>query len=191
MSVLALPEGRQGQLMAVGLTFIALTLLWLGVLSPALGWYGGRQAQLTAARQEAAHMAVLRLTLPALRAAVASPAANAIATQLLLSGNSDDIAGANLQSTLQNLATQTGNSLDSAAMIPPQPVGALRRIGVDVSVTATWPALIALLTAIETAQPRMIVDDLSVTASAQPDPTQDVPLQASFSVSAFRAGGGQ
>jgi hypothetical protein len=35
----------------------------------------------------------------------------------------------------------------------------------------------------------MIADNVSVTASAQPDATTDVPLQASFTVAAFRAGG--
>jgi general secretion pathway protein M len=75
-------------------------------------------------------------------------------------------------------------------MVPEEPVGALRKIGVAVSLTTTWPALVALLGAIDTAQPRMITDDLVVTASTPTDPRQDVPLEASFTVSAFRAGDG-
>lgn len=183
-----LPEGRTGQALAIGLALLALALLWLGAVAPALDWYGARQQQLALARQEVAHMAMLRQSLPLLRRAVAG-SARAVDAQILLPGDSDAIAGANLQSALQNLASQSGISLDSAAMAAATPVGALRRIGVDVSVTATWPALIAFLTAIDTAQPRMIADNVSVTASAQPDATTDVPLQASFTVAAFRAGG--
>jgi hypothetical protein len=69
-------------------------------------------------------------------------------------------------------------------------VGGLRRIGVTVSVTATWPVLTAFLTAIDTAQPRMIVDNLTVSSDSQPDPRSEPSLQASFDVAAFRAGGG-
>ena len=187
--VRALPEGRIGQLLAVGLAVAVLTLAWLGVVAPVLGWYQARQDQAAMAREEAVHMEMLRRSLPDLRREVAASTTQA-GPQILLAGQSDAIAGANLQSMLQNLAGQAGISLDSATVLPAQPVGALRRIGIEVSVTTTWPALIALLTAIDTAQPKMIVDDLALTEPASPDPGQDVPLQADFSVAAFHAGAG-
>ena len=184
-----LPEGRAGQALAAGSTVVVLAILWLGAAAPALDWYGARQGQLAAARQRLAHMTTLRQSLPALRREAESVAARATETQILLPGDTDAIAGANLQSTLQNLADRAGISLDSVAMLPAQPVGALRRIGAEISVTATWPTLVALLTSIDVAEPRMVADDLSITASAQPDPGQDVTLQAGLTVSAFRAGG--
>jgi hypothetical protein len=58
----------------------------------------------------------------------------------------------------------------------------------QVSVTATWPVLIALWQAIGTARPRMIVDQLSLTTSAAPAGDQDQPVQAGFTVTGFRAG---
>ena len=181
-----LPEGRPGQMLAVGLAGLVLIVAWFGVAAPVLGWYDARCDQLAAMRQEAVHIDMLRRSLPALRREAAGGATQS-GSQNLLPGGSDAIAGANLQSILQNLAVQAGVSLDSVTMLPAQPVGSLRRVGVELGVTTTWPALIALLAAIETAQPRMIVGNLSLTAAAA-DPGEAVPLQADFTAASFRAG---
>jgi general secretion pathway protein M len=185
---MALPEGKAGQALAVGLTVLALALIWLGLAAPLAGWYGARADLLTLERQEIAHGAALARSLPALRQQAAAAAARADDNAILLAGGSDAIAGANLQAALQALAAQAGTSLDSVTMVPAQPQGTLRRIGVQVSLTATWPVLSALLGAIDTARPRMIVDQLTVTSPGQTDPRQDAPLQAAFTVAAFRTG---
>jgi general secretion pathway protein M len=183
-----LPEGRQGQILAVGIAVLALVLLWLGAVAPLLSWYGGQADALSAAQLQLAHMQGLQASLPALRARLAASAALPASDAVLLAGSSDAIAGANLQAQLNTLAGQAGTSLDSVESIAAQQVGGLRRIGVTVSLNATWPVLTAFLTAIDTAQPRMIVDNLNVTANAATDPRQDVTLQANFDVAAFRAG---
>jgi len=190
VSALTLPEGRPGQALAVTMTIAVLAVLWLTVVSPLLGWYGDQEAQLAGAQLEAAHMQALQAGLADLRRQVAASAAQTPAASVLLQGDSDDIAGANLQAALNNLATQAGASLDSTESVPAVASGGLRKIGVSVSLTTTWPALVAFLAAIDAASPRMIVDDLTVSATSTPDPRQDVTLQASFTVSAFRAGGG-
>jgi len=185
----ALPEGRSGQALALALLAIAIAAVWLGAVSPALTWFENRQVLLAARQMEIAHSEMLRASLPALRAEVAG-SAGLNRPQILLAGDSDAIAGANLQSALTDLASQAGISLDSAEMAAVEPIGALRQVDVDVSVTATLPALAEFLNAIDTAQPRMIVDNLNIVAAAQPDPRQEISLQANFSVSAFRAGDG-
>jgi general secretion pathway protein M len=183
-----LPEGRAGQALAVAITLLAMAVLWLSAVSPVIGWYGSRAAALAAERQEIAHATLLRASLPGLRIASAAAARLADASGILLTGGSDAIAAANLQSALQTLAAENNASFDSIATVPPLAGPSLRRIGVQVSVTATWPLLIALLAAIETAHPRMIVDQLTVTSPGQTDGGPDAPLQAGFTVSAFRAG---
>jgi general secretion pathway protein M len=185
---LTLPEGRTGQALAVAAAIAALAVIWVGLLAPVLDWYAGRSDALAAARLEAAHLQALQASLPALRRAIADGATRSPAAAILLPGDSDAIAGANLQAALNNLATQSGTSLDSAESVPAEASGGLRRIGVAVSLTATWPALVAFLTAIDSASPRMIIGDLTVSADSQPDVRQDVSLQASFTVAAFRAG---
>jgi general secretion pathway protein M len=190
IGVTNLPEGRQGQILAVGIGVVMLAVLWLGAVSPLLDDFGARADALAASQLELAHMQGLQASLPALRARLAASAALPASDAVLLAGNSDAIAGANLQAQLSTLATQAGTSLDSAESISAVQVGGLRRIGVTVSVTATWPVLTAFLTAIDTAQPRMIVDNLTVSSDSQPDPRSEPTLQASFDVAAFHAGGG-
>lgn len=183
-----LPDGRRGQILAVALTLIALALVWQAAVAPLLGWYADRAAALEQEQNLAARMAGLSQEIPALRQAVNAAGLQSADSALLLAGDTDAIAGANLQSALQDLATQAGTSLDSTDLLPVQPDGSLRRIGMQVSVTASWPVLVALLQAIGTASPRMIVGDFSVTSSGQAAPGQDQPLQAQFSVTGFRAG---
>lgn len=189
-ALLALPDGRRGQALALGMLAAALMLVWFAAISPLLGWYQGRAMELAQQREEAAHMAALGREIPALRAAVATTGGQAAGEEVLLTGGTDAIAGANLQSALQTLAAQSGTSLDSAALLPAQPAGALRRIAMQVSVTAPWLVLVALLQTIDTAQPSMVAGDISLTTGNQPDPSQPVPVQANFTVSGFRAGSG-
>lgn len=185
---LTLPEGRQGQALAVAITLLAAALLWFGAVSPLLGWYEARADELAQQQEIAAHMAALGQEIPALKAAISAAGLQSAGDQVLLAGGTDAIAGANLQSALQDLATQAGTSLDSAEMLPVQQAGTLRRIGIQVSVTAAWPVLISLLEAIGTARPRMIVDQLSIINASEPAVGQEQPVQANFSVTGFCAG---
>ncbi len=184
-----LPEGRRGQALAVAMSGAALALIWLALPGPLLGWYQDRAATLAQQQALAARMTALAQEIPQLRQAVNQAGLQAGDNQVLLPGNTDAIAGANLQTALQTLATNAGTSLDSAALLPAQNTGSLQRISMQVSVTASWPVLVALLQGISTAQPRMIVGDFSVTATQAAIPGQEPPLGAQFTVFGFRAGG--
>ena len=187
---LALPDGRRGQALAMGITLIAAALIWLVVISSLIGWYEARDAMLAQKRALAAHMQALERQLPALGATAAHLAAADGAAGMLLPGTSDAIAGASLQSDLQDLAAQAGTSLNSAAMQPAHAVGPLRRISVQVSVTTThWSVLVALLRSIETAEPRMIVESINLTTARQPGLGEPTSIQADVSVTGFRAEG--
>jgi general secretion pathway protein M len=185
-----LPDGKRGQALAAALTLLATALLWMSTAGPLIGWYEARRDELVQQRSLAAHLAALGAQIPALRQAVNTAGLQSADDQVLLTGDSDVIAGANLQTALQGLAIQAGTSLDSAALQPVQADGAVRRISMQVSVTATWPVLIALWSAIGTARPRMVIGQLSLSTgtSTQPGSGQEQPVQASFSVTGFRAG---
>jgi general secretion pathway protein M len=186
---ITLPEGRQGQLTALAITLAGAVLLWLAIAAPIIGWYQARAASLAQAQQIAARMTALGRQIPDLRRAVREAGLQNSSAQLLLPGNSDAVAGANLQSALQTLAATAGTSLDSSELLPAQPTGALRRIGMQVSLTADWPVLIALLQAIGTARPRMIVTTLSLNNTTIAGSGQAPSIAASFTVIGFRAGG--
>jgi hypothetical protein len=178
-----LPEGRRGQLIAVAAPLCLLLVIIVGILWPAWRWYEGRQRLLAAGQQQLAWIIAQENNLPQLRQQAAAAQASGD-DQLLLKGQSDAIAAANLESALAGLATSSGASLTSTEVLPARMSGALRQVGISAEVTASWPALTDLLTAIETARPRMQVDALIINNSEFGPPGSS--LQASFSVLAFR-----
>lgn len=189
-AALHLPDGRRGQILALGVMAGILLLTWLAILSPLIGWYQARDAALAQKQALAAHMEAVERQLPGLRRAVAHLGADDGTAAMLLAGESDAIAGANLQSALQGLAAQVGTSLDSIGMQPAMSRHALRLITAQVTLTARWTMLIRFLRAVETAQPRMIVDNISLNIASIPGSGQPSTLQATLSVTGFRAEGG-
>jgi general secretion pathway protein M len=188
MAALDLPTGRRGQLLALGLTLAVLGGLWAGVAAPLLNWYALRAEQVQARRALARRMAEVAETLPALRdqarhvAAPGRPVEGAV-----LEGASDAIAAAALQGRLQEMAARAGAPLSSAEALPGEAAGTWRRIGLRVAVHAPWPAIIRLLQAIGTASPRMLVDDLQLRVPPLLLRSGPRPVDASFTVLAFRA----
>jgi general secretion pathway protein M len=187
-SAASLPDGRLGQALAVAVTLAGLVLVWFGLASPLVGWYQQREDTLATDRMAVAHMAALAASLPQLRRRIADIASGAKDDRILLPDNSDALAGADLQSALQGLAGHAGLRLGSTTMLPAQPAGALRSIAISVSLTAPWKAFIALLQAIDTAEPRMVVTELSVASPPQASASEDLPLRANFTVAGFRTG---
>jgi general secretion pathway protein M len=193
---LDLPTGRRGRLLALGITLVLLGALWFGVAAPLLGWYADRAVELENRRAVARRMAALAETLPELRlqaqsvAAAAAPGRTGV--EDTLEGTSDAIAGAVLQQRLQEMAARAGAPLSSAEALPGEPAGAYRRIGVRVSLSTHWPALVRLLQAVAQAgSPRMLVDDLQLRSSPILLRAGPRPMEASFTVIAFRSGAAQ
>ena len=184
---LALPDGRRGQMLALGITAIGLVLVWVALILPLVGWYEARGAHLAEKQALAAHLLRFERELPVLRAAVAHLGITDTTAGMLLPGTSDAIAGANLQSNLQEIASAAGTSLDSAAMQPPKASGALRLISVQVSLTAPFQALIDFLVATATTEPRLIIDGITLTAIDAPGQSGPPSVQANLTVTGFRA----
>ena len=184
------PTGRAGRALAASLTLLALVLLWLGVVAPGLAWYTERAERLAGRTALAARMQALADTLPALRQEAARLTAAGPAEQALLGGATDAIAGATLQEAVQDLATRAGVTVSSAEMLPAEPAGRYRRIGLKVTLSAPWPSTTALLAAIAQAVPQMMVADLAMQRSVGVGAAESRPVQAAFTVFAMQAGQG-
>ncbi len=104
-----------------------------------------------------------------------------------MAGNSDAVAGATLQTIVQDMATAAGAELSSMEMLPVEPRGAYRRLGLRVETAAPWPVLIELQHAIAQATPRMLIDDLRLRTPTGASHTASTPVSATFTVIAFRA----
>jgi general secretion pathway protein M len=182
----SLPSGRRGQLLAIVLTLAVVASVWAGVVAPLLGWHTEQMQRLEERRGLAHRMAQLAETLPALQAQTAGRAATGPAPSAVLAGETDAVAGATLQLLVHQLATGAGTTLNSVEVLPAQPVGSYRRIGLHVALAAPWPVLVHLLQSIELGSPPMLVDDLRIHGSSLPNVA--LPMDASFTVLAFRDG---
>lgn len=180
----ALPEGRKGQVLAVGLGLVFVLVLWNGLAMPLWGWYQARAEALNARSAIVARMAALAAELPALRGQAASaPTAPAF----LLEGANDTVAAAALQEKVQQMAAEQGTSLSSIETLGAVSVGRYRRIGVSIATVTSFPALVHLLDALERASPVLLVDDLQLQA-AEGSAGGAPMLQAAMTVLAFRRG---
>ena len=181
-----LPTGRRGHILAAGLAALTLLMFWLAVLLPIMDWYGSRATHLGELRFRAAHEAALIETIPQLKKE--ANIASQTPTRAVLIGSTDAIAGATLQEQVQSMATAANASLTSIETLPAEQVGNYRRIGVRVELNAHLPVIVALLSAVEDAQPNMLVDDIHLTATPVGPMNIALPLDAAFTVYAFRVG---
>lgn len=181
-----LPEGRRGRLLAVALLLTVLASAWSGIAAPLLDWHAERDDQIARRSRLAARMAQVAAELPALRRAASGTDSEAPAASL--QGASDSVAGAALQLRLQQIGVDAGAPLASTEVLPGEPLGAYRRIGVRVTVTAPWPAVVRLLETIGGNTPRLLVNDLQVQSTRGLSSDTDPLLNTGMVVFGFRAG---
>ncbi len=198
VSARALPTGRPGRLLALGIALLLLVVLWEAIGSPLAGLYRGRAQALAERRMVAVHMAALAAQLPALRRAATAGGARP-GPVALIAGSSDAIAAAALQEQVQQMATGLGATLSSSESLQPSQgtgqergrggTGSYRRVGVRIAVTAPYDVMVRLLAAIEQASPSMLIDDLQLHGS-RIQLLQSAPIEGSLTVLAFRRGTG-
>jgi general secretion pathway protein M len=181
-----LPTGRRGQILAAGLLLLAIIVVWLGVVGPILDFYATRADEVAGLQARATREAALIASLPELKQAAQIAAQTP--QRAVLAGNSDAIAGAALQEQVQSMATASSAQLTSIETLPAEQVGAYRRIGVRVELSAQLAVVVALLRAIEEAQPSMLIDDIRLTATPVGPQNTQLPLDGAFTVYAFRVG---
>jgi general secretion pathway protein M len=187
MATLDLPTGRNGRILAVLITLLALALVWRAVAAPLIGWHDDRQDALEQRQALADHMANLARQLPMLRAQAQALAASGQASAgALIEGNSDAVASAAIQEKVAAMASGLGLSLSSTETLAATREGAYRRIGVRVSLDATFPVVVHLLQAIETAQPSLLVNDLQIHGTRLLGQSESAPLNVAFTVLGFR-----
>jgi general secretion pathway protein M len=183
-----LPEGRRGQFAALALLGAVLGVLWVAVVNPVVGWYREGSDQLAGRRLLLTHMERIAAELPALRQEAGRAGSDAPPATALLGGATDAIAGAMLQSVVQDMAAAAGATVASSEALPGAQQGGFRRIGLRVAVQGDWPALVALLRTVNESPLRLVMTSLELHATAQPQRTGLVPMAASFVVQGFRPG---
>lgn len=184
----ALPTGRVGQWLALGLALMVLAMAWLAVAAPLIQWHAERNEALAQRRALAARMAGIAAELPQFERAAAQAEAAGPPAGAMLDAPTDAVAGATLQQRVQDIASRAGATLSSTEALPAETAGAYRRVRLRVALTAHWPVLVAMLQALaQQGAPQMLVDDLQLRGAPVLLERNDPPLDASFTVLALRA----
>jgi hypothetical protein len=183
----ALPTGRNGQFLALGLTILVLAVFWLGVVMPVIDWHGERADALVQKAALVQRMEALVATRASLQEQAKAVAAGGAGETALLEGDSESVAGATLQELLQAMFMQAGVQLNSVETLPGDETGAYRRIRLRVSFNASWPVLMSLLKEFEVARPALLIDELSVQPALHRISTAPGTFDVTCAIFGFRA----
>jgi general secretion pathway protein M len=170
VSATSLPEGRRGRILALGILLIAILAAWIVVAAPLFAFYGARADRLAERRALASHMEQLVAQRPMLEARAATLGREGTAKVAPIAGVSGDsipVATAALQSLVQDIASGAGASLASVESLPGETTATYRRVGVKLTLSASWPVLVRFLEALEQSATAMAADDLQIRATAQ------------------------
>ena len=89
------------------------------------------------------------------------------ASGLLLAGNNDALASAELREHLKRVIEDKGGQLQSSQSLPPKEEGGFQRVTLRVTMTASIWELLQVLHALEGQQPYLFVDTLDIKSSAR------------------------
>lgn len=183
---MTLPSGAPGRWLALGLLALLLGVVWLAAASPLLDWHAGRAERLEERRTLADRMAGLAAGVPALERQAAATAGTGPAAGSLLDQPSDAVAAAVLQGRVGEMVAKAGASLSSVEVLPAEAAGSYRRIRLRVATSGNWAVLMGLFGLVADAAPRMLIDDVQLRAAPVLAGRGAPPLDASFTVLAFR-----
>lgn len=179
----SLPTGWRGRAAALAIAAAALAAIGIGVIAPMTALYAERTARIDQRARLASHMARVAAGLPNLRVAAAR---RTDGPATLIAGASDAVAAATLQTIVQSAAQRDGIALTAIETTQPVEAGPYRRIGLNLSGAASWPALVQFLIDLErTEAPRLAIGALEIRRADIGDSRGG--LSASLAVYAFRA----
>jgi hypothetical protein len=187
---LTLPSGRAGQISSVLLALLVAIAGWNLLVVPFIDFYDVRRQDLEHRAMQVEHMAALADALPRLKASLDTGDPLPVMT---LTGNTDSVAAASLQGTVQDMVRNVGANLGSVEIMPGETVEGLRRVGLKVALSGDLETITRLLSAMEMGEPAILVDELQIHGNAgqtgnTPQATPpDSRLDVSFTVYGFRA----
>jgi Type II secretion system (T2SS), protein M subtype b len=184
----SLPDGIRGKAAALGIAALAAAVIYLALVSPLWAFYQASAQALDLKREMLRRSENAVNDLPRLRALSKRLGDSSRGADLLLSGSSDSIAAAQLQSTLKDLVETEGAKLTSTTVLRPEIADRFRRVGVRVSFSGDLKLLTAVLQGIEKSHPVMAVGGLELHVAGAPvDASEDPNLAIALDIVGFRA----
>jgi Type II secretion system (T2SS), protein M subtype b len=176
-----------GRFLALTLTLLLLAVLWVSVAMPLIQWHSDRADALVQRAALLQRMEFLVGMRAGLQQQANAAAASGTGEATLLEGETDSMASASMQETLQALFLQAGIQLNSVETLPGDAVDAYRRIRLRVTFNASWPVLMTLLKDIEFATPALLVDELQVEPALHRISTAPGTFDITCSIFGFRS----
>jgi general secretion pathway protein M len=147
--------------MAVGL--LMLGAIHFGGIAPLVSYYESTAQSLLERQELVRRYQSSARDLPRLRQAAAQRDNQSFDGDLLLTGSTDAVAAATLQSVLKVLVELEGARLTSAEMLPQETKGDVApRVGVRIAFFGTLELLTTVLEGIETTRPVLFVGNLDI-----------------------------
>ncbi len=174
-----------GRALALLVLLAAGLLLWFGAASPYLDALSRSEQKLAAAKAQV----LLYRRATERDSAAAADAGNASALDpLLLTGASPAAAAAYLQQRVGTVASESGAILLSFELLPPVTAGdaPLQVVAGRMRVTANTQSLRALLHALESHRPLLLLDNIFVRARSDQDTVPGGHLDAQLDVLGYR-----
>jgi Tfp pilus assembly protein PilO len=184
--ITALPTGREGGLLALGLALAALAAIYVLIALPMENLYAAQAERAEMQRSLLLKLNAVANELPQLRSQVSELRAGVDSRRLTLGGASDAIAAAALQGHIEELATGAGVTIGSTEGLPTEAEGAYRRLGLRVVLSGSDAALMKLLAALEAATPPVVIDNLQIHGMQRRIGMPQAALDATLDVFGFR-----
>ena len=181
----ALPEGVRGKVLAIAIIVIVIVAMNFMVVRPLFAFYEDNGQRLQDRLDVVQRYQTAADALPQLKAEAKEWDENAQNGNLLLTGASDAIAAASLQSTLKDMIEQGGAKLTTAQMLAPETEDNFRLVGVRVAFAADLEHLTSVLLGIERARPVLTVNNLEVHTAS--DAADGEVLEIAMDVYGFRS----
>lgn len=159
---MTLPVGVRGRILALAMALIPAILVINYLLWPLVESYIAVSDDLVTTHDEIVHYQRLLNELPALEVAVAQLERTKPLAPYLLAGKNRALAAAGLQKQLQDAASKHGATILSLRVQNPLIAGPLERISVEARLRAGTEEMRNLLYFIESNQPYLFIEDLSV-----------------------------
>lgn len=179
--------GASNRALALIAGVAVLGVVHFAVVTPLLGYYETtaqklEERQVLAQRYQNAARDLVRLRAAATQGQVQPP-------DLLLTGSTDAVAAASLQSVLKVLVELEGGKLNSAEMLPPETGDdVVRRVGVRVAFAGNLTLLATVLEGVEATRPVLSVGDLNIHAAGNlDDENEDQALAIIMDVYGFHS----
>lgn len=182
-----LPEGTRGKFVAVALVLIPLILVYQIVLSPLLDEYLGVGDEIEALQADIQRYQRIIAELPAIEENAARFRRENPLAPYLLEGGNPALAAANLQRRLQEVAARNDARVVSVQVQSSEDDGPLQRVAIQARIQADSEALRGTLHELESGQPYLFVDDISINVRPASRRTETDTMEIRITLSGLRS----